>query len=138
MIKYIFLFTIIFSFLFSDEIDTIISKINEKRDSQLPKNKISSVVSPMPKVIILDKNNSSESNKTIMVIKKDEDTFILSAIINNSALINNKWIKLGEKVNGYKLSDIMDDSVYLVDNNKSKLIFFKQKNAKIKLSIGGN
>ncbi len=124
--------------LYADEVDTIISKINELRDSNLPKDKIANIESPMPKVVVVDKNGTSDSNVTTKIIKSKEDNFKLSAIINNSALINGKWVKLGEKINGYKLSDIMDDSVYLVDRNKSKLIFFKQKNGKIKLSIGGN
>ncbi len=123
--------------LFSDEIDKIISKINEKRDSSLSKTQLIKIESPMPKITIIDKNSTKDKNKTIVIANKKEETFTLSAIINNSALINDKWVKLGEKINGYKLVDIMDDSVYLQNNKKSKLIFFKKKSDKIKISIGG-
>jgi len=56
--------------------------------------------------------------------------------MNNSAFINGKWVKIGERIGSFELVDIMDDSVYLKDGNRTKLIFFKQNNGKIKITVG--
>jgi len=118
--------------LFADEIDDMISKINSHRVSKISKKELTSINSPMPKVII-ETNNTKEGNFTVA---KVEDDFSLTAIMNNSANINGRWVKIGEKVGNFKLVDIMDDSIYLKDGNKTKIIFFKEKNNKIKITVG--
>jgi len=120
--------------LCADEIDDMLSKINSTRESTIPKEELVSIPSPMPKVIV-EHNNSKDGNATITKIV-EEETFDLTAIMNDSAFINKKWVKIGENVGSYKLVDIMDDSVYLKDGNRTKLIFFKKNNAKIKITVG--
>jgi len=122
------------SVLYADEIDDMLSKINSTRESTMPKEEFVSIPSPMPKVVI-EHNSSKDGNVTITKIV-EEETFDLTAIMNDSAFINKKWVKIGEKVGSYKLVDIMDDSVYLKDGNRTKLIFFKKNNAKIKITVG--
>ncbi len=107
----------------ADNIDEIVSKINSQRHSTIPKNKLTTITSPMPKLVVVDNNETKDGNKT--VVKDKKDSFALTAIMNNSAFINGNWIKVGDKINGYKLVDIMKDSVYLKDGNKTKMIFFK-------------
>jgi len=121
------------SVVFADEIDEMVSKINSPRESNLSKEALVSLPSPMPKLII-ENNNSKESNISQSVIK--EEVFNLKGIMNNSAFINGKWVKIGEKIGSFELVDIMDDSVYLKDGNRTKLIFFKQNNGKIKITVG--
>jgi len=120
--------------LCADEIDDMLSKINSTRESTMPKEELTSIPSPMPKVVI-EHNSSKDGNVTTTTIVKEE-TFDLTAIMNDSAFINKKWVKIGENVGSYKLVDIMDDSVYLKDGNRTKLIFFKKNNAKIKITVG--
>ncbi len=121
--------------IFGDEIDDIINKINSKRESTISKDKILSTPSPMPKVVVLEGNVTKDENGTI-VVKEPQDEFNLTGIINNRANINGQWFKVGEKVGSYTLVDIMDDSVYLKDGNKSKTLFFSNQNKKIKIKIG--
>ncbi len=123
------------SLLMGDEIDMMINKINSKRTGILPKDKIVSTPSPLPKVEIVDTNATKDKNGTI-VLKKSGMEFNLTAIMNNKAFINGQWVKVGEKVGGYTLVDIMDDSVYLKDGNRSKMVFFSDNNKKIKIIIG--
>ena len=124
---------IAFISLNADSIDDIVSKINSKRDTTIPKEKLVTITSPMPKLVVIE-NNSTDGNKTI--IKSKEERFNLTAIMNSSAYINGKWVKVGERVGTYKLVDVMDDSVYLKDGNRTKLIFFKQNSGKIKIKLG--
>ena len=124
---------ITFSILNAEDIDEIVTKINSSRGTTIPKEKLTNIVSPMPKLVVVDQN-STDTNNT--VAKPKEESFILTAIMNSSAHINGKWVKIGERVGTYKLIDIMDDSVYLKDGNKTKLIFFKQTSGKIKIKIG--
>jgi len=120
----------------ADEIDDMISKITSNRESKIPKDKLISIKSPMPTLVVVENNSSKKGDSNATFAKPKEDSFDLTAIMNNSAYINNKWVKVGENVGSYKLVDIMDDSVYLKDGNKTKLIFFKQNNNKIKITLG--
>jgi hypothetical protein len=113
--------------LFADDIDDIINKINSKRESKVSKDVIANVKSPIPNVKIVESNSSNESN-TSTVLKSEKEVFELKGIINNSAKINNKWVKVGDAINSYKVIDIMEDAVYLEDGNKSKMIFFNKTN----------
>jgi len=137
--KKIFAFLLVvvsINYLFGDEIDDIINKINNKREAKLPKKIIESTVSPMQKLVVKDNNSSkNDSNSTGVVINK-ESNFVLKAIMNNSANINGQWVKIGQKIKGFKLVDIMDDSVYLTDGNKSKMVFFDQNISKINIKLG--
>ena len=120
-----------------DEIDKIVQKINSKRVGELPKKELKSVVSPMVKIIV--ENNETtikDSNGTIIKAKPKDDSFVLAAILNNSAFINGKWYKVGDMVGKYKLVEILDDSVLLKNGKKTKLILFKENNNKIKITIG--
>ena len=131
----IVLFFICSILVMGDEIDEIISKINSKREKLIPKDKIAKTPSPMPKVEIVEGNNTKDENGTV-ILKKSGVDFNLTGIINNKANINGQWVKVGEKIGSYTLVDIMVDSVYLKDGNKSKMIFFNSSDKKIKILLG--
>lgn len=61
-----------------------------------------------------------KNKKEDIKVKKQKNTniFKLKAIISNNALINNKWIKQNEFINGYKLIKINKNSVVLEKSNK--------------------
>jgi len=120
--------------ILADEIDDIINKINNKREAKISKKVIEKTPSPIPKVVITDLNNTTKGSKVTVV--EAGTSFMLKGIMNKSANINGKWVKLGEKINGYKLVDVMEDSVYLKDGNRSKMLFFEQNNTKIKIKLG--
>ena len=48
--------------------------------------------------------------------------FNLSITMNKSAMINRKWYKVGDTINGYKISNIELSTVTLVKNNKTLLL----------------
>jgi len=87
---------VVISVLCADEIDDMLSKINSTRESIIPKEELVSIPSPMPKVIV-EHNSSKDGNVTTTTIVKEE-TFDLTAIMNDSAFINKKWVKIGENV----------------------------------------
>jgi len=123
-------------YLGADDIDDIVNKIKKDRVSSINKKELLSVKSPLIKLIKIDENNTKDSNKskkTESSIMLKRESFNLDAIMNNSALINGKWYKEGDKIYSYVIKDIMDDSVYLKDGNKTKIIFFKPLNNKIKI-----
>lgn len=52
--------------------------------------------------------------------------FKLKAIIDENVLINNKWLEVGDKINGYELTNISNDGVVLSLHEKTiKLKVFK-------------
>ena len=118
-----------------EDIDTILSKITTKRVSNVPEESILATPSPMPILVKKEYNNTSSDNNST-IIKAKEESFKLTAIMNNSANINGKWYKLGEKIGSYKLEDIMDDSVFLRSKDKEKIILFDQNRSKINIILG--
>ncbi|WP_457745245.1 hypothetical protein [Sulfurimonas sp.] len=56
----------------------------------------------------------------------------LDAILNKSAMINNKWYKEGDKVYSYELSKVNRMSVVLKKQNKQLLLSTASKNKNLK------
>jgi hypothetical protein len=57
------------------------------------------------------------------------------AIMNDSALINGKWYKADEKVQGYRVAKIDRESVLLTSGKKEKKLFLSSANSKIQIQI---
>ena len=133
MKKILIVISVMILFISADDIDNIVQKIKSDRESKLNKKELTNINSPIPTVVVVDTNSSkNDGNKT--VVKMENEDFVLKAIMNNMAFINNKWVKIGQKIGSFTLVDIMDDSVYLKDKNRTKMIFFKTKNSKIKIT----
>jgi len=49
----------------------------------------------------------------------------LGVIMNNSAMISGDWYKIGDLVNGYKVSEVSNNSVLLTKNKKELLLSTK-------------
>ncbi len=131
-IMYIFIISIFsFSFLNGDLIDEIVNKIKTDREGKIPLDKLKSIDSPIIVKTIQEKlKNDDNNSNSIINYTPNIESFVLKAIVNNKAFINNKWYKIGDKVNNYTLVDIMDDSIYLKNGRKSKVVFFKKLNKK--------
>ncbi|MCW8838430.1 MAG: hypothetical protein OQK11_06990 [Thiovulaceae bacterium] len=74
-------------------------------------------------------NSTSKVKKASVYIK---GSLVLSAIINNSALISGKWYKLGDIINNYKITDIGRKTVTMKNKSRTKLLSTASKNKKLK------
>ena len=137
--KIVSIITLLFVYISANNVDEMVSKINSKRASSIDKERLISIQSPMVKVVeksTSDKNITTTTLKSKPTVLKEEDEiYNLTGIMNNRAFINGKWLKVGNRVGRYKLIDVMEDSVYLKDGNRTKLIFFKQNSGKIKIRM---
>ncbi|MBR8464047.1 hypothetical protein KDD93_05605 [Campylobacter sp. faydin G-24] len=103
--------------VFSLDYNDMISSIKEPRIG-LSKDELNSVKDPF-KEETFDKNLTNEMSKI--------GDLALTAIINNRAKINSKWVKVGEKIDEFSLIKIGKSSVTLVKNGE-----------KIELNLNGN
>jgi len=55
----------------------------------------------------------------------------LGVIMNNTAMISGDWYKIGDLVNGYKVSEITNNSVLLRKNKKELLLSTKSINKQL-------
>lgn len=100
--------------LYGSEIDDIIRNIASKR-SILTESQIAATADAFEKQKIVADNN--ETNKT--VAPKLE----LKAILDGQALVNDKWLKVGDVIHGYKLSQIGAKSVMVTGKKESKTLY---------------
>jgi hypothetical protein len=59
----------------------------------------------------------------------------VTAILNNSALIDGRWLKVSDSVRGYKIRAIETTNVLLQNKEQKLKLFIKEKNDKIKIQI---
>ena len=106
---------------FIDKIENIneysnITNFNLSKDKQTKKY-IFKIEISFSKFFIKNKKDDIKVKK-----QKSINIFKVKAIISNNALINNKWIKENEFINGYELIKINNNSVVLEKNNKQIII----------------
>ena len=65
------------------------------------------------KKLIMKKKNIPVIKAKIKINKKVERPPVLAGIFNKKAFINGKLYKIGEKINGYLITEIEDDRVFL-------------------------
>ena len=67
----------------------------------------------------LIKENTTQI-KDISIVKSNKiEDFTLSAIVFNSVILNDNFLKINEQINGYKIIKIRDKSVILSKNNET-------------------
>lgn len=110
----IVVFLLACGFLYGSEIDEIIKNIASKRNI-LAESQIAAAADAFEKQKIVADGN--ETNKT--VAPKLE----LKAILDGQALINDKWLKIGDAIYGYKLSQIGAKSVTITSKKESKRLY---------------
>ena len=79
--------------------------------------------------------SSTNSTKNSLQATKQyysSSSFTLGMVINNSAYINGKWFKIGDKINNYKITKIAKSSVTLKQNSIIKVISIATKNNNLK------
>jgi len=96
--------------------------------------------------VFLD-NNKTKTNKTkqkkvffppaqhMIIQQKQTVNFKLYAIMNNSAFINKKWCKVGEKIQGYKLIKVKYNEVTLKRGKKVITLTTRSKKSHIENRI---
>lgn len=150
MKKIYILFLIIFSTqLFSNELDWVNEQIEAIKPARKGINNSNISVLKDPFVFIKEKLKDddkkdleskkqdskivkTESNKLKVSPKLKKKTYILKAVINKSALINNTWYKVNSKIDKYKLSKIEPTSVLLIKGKTKLVLTTKSKNSNIK------
>ncbi|QSZ41499.1 hypothetical protein GJV85_05055 [Sulfurimonas aquatica] len=83
-----------------------------------------------PSVKNISSTQSLSSSK--IVTTKANEIFNLSLILNNSAMINEKWYRLGDKINGYSIDEVTSTSVLLTKQKKKILLSTKSNINKLK------
>lgn len=142
--------TLLFSTTYADIdlswVDKQIEAIQPERSGIADKN-INSIKEPF--IFLNDDTNStkvSSPNKVTKVVKAEDGTvkkvivtlkpLKLSAIMNQNALINQKWYKLNDKIRDYKLIKIEKNHIILKDRyNKNKKMYITTKNENIDINI---
>jgi hypothetical protein len=71
---------------------------------------------------VAKKSYRKKSSTSTRIVNYIRGPLKLSAIINNSALINGKWYKLGDIINNYKISKIDNNSLTLKYKTKTKIL----------------
>lgn len=82
---------------------------------------------PTKKGSIKKSNTSSVANNASPSTVKKKKALSVTMLMNSSALINGKWYRVGDKVNGYKISKIDLKSVLLTKNKKKLLLSTNSK-----------
>lgn len=68
--------------------------------------------------------NASDIKKVV----KKKGSLSVSLLMNSSAMINGKWYKVGDKINGYSVNKIDSTSVLLTKKKKKLLLSTNSKN----------
>jgi hypothetical protein len=98
--------------LFALEVDDLLSKIMQPKG--IEKSKIISAKDPFLKPIIKREGNFTPP---------PEPVFTLKAIFEGTALINDKWHKAGDRLEGYEIFEIKKHSVVLFNRPKQKKVY---------------
>jgi len=108
-----------------EQINNMVEKIQKKRKTKID---IDYRNVSTPFIII---KHSKENDKTIITTPVKKVSFHLRAIINDSANINGKWYYVGDKINGYTITEIHDRVVKLRKKKSGIDIFLPKKSLKI-------
>lgn len=86
--------------------------------------KAPSGVAPTPNLVTLP----------TQVVEAPPKPLILSLILNNKAMINDAWYKKGQKVEGYVVSEIHQNSVLLKSKKKKLLLSTRSSSKNLKFN----
>jgi hypothetical protein len=111
------------------QMETMVEKIKAKRaGAQIEKNP--HFTSPF---VMIQKD---ENRSVIEDPKSNAVTFTLGAIINNKAFLNKKWLEIGDRIEGYELTEIKDNSITLIQEERTIQVFLKKSKPILQLNEG--
>ncbi len=67
-----------------------------------------------------------------MISTPKKNSFVLSAIINSSAMIDGSWYRISDKISSYTVTDITKTSVTLKSTDKELILSTAIKNQNLK------
>lgn len=104
--------SLICAYLYASDVDMMIKNIMAPKNIVSPSTLASLHDSFEKPVVVLDTNATPPP----------PPKFQLQAILDGNALINDKWLKIGDKVNGYKISHIGEKSVIIGNAKENKTL----------------
>jgi hypothetical protein len=129
MKKTAILFTTLISFIFAssvsvEEIKMMVHKIRDKRKG-IDMNQLEYTENPFVSVM-----KDENVTKVVFKPKRVEIQLEVDAVINQKARINGKWMKVGQMIGDYNVTEVNPRVVTLKrDNNDTKKLFvYKKKN----------
>lgn len=117
--KYLLLL-LIYAQLFASDVDELIAKITASKSVE--KSALSSAKNPFESPVIKKETNKKDDNAS-KPLAPPEPTLTLKAIFEKTALINDKWLKQGDKLEGYEIFQINAFSVVLQSQAKQKTLY---------------
>jgi len=72
--------------------------------------------------------NRAATSSNVKKVKPKKKSLSVTMLMNSSAMINGKWYKVGDTVNGYKVSKMDSTSVLLTKKSKKLLLSTNSKN----------
>jgi len=111
------------------QMETMVEKIKAKRVGATIE-KRTEFVSPF---VTVRKNQGKavlEDPKSTVVV------FVLGGIINKKAFINQKWVKMGDMIEGYTLTEIKGNSATLTREERTIKVFLKKSKPILQLNEG--
>ncbi|WP_292654931.1 hypothetical protein [Nitratifractor sp.] len=92
------------------KINEMVKKIQGKRQSKVTVD-FGKVVSPFG--IVVTKTDENSTAAPVIKVMEQQASFDLSAIINDRARINGRWLKVGDTIQGYRVESIGENRVLL-------------------------
>ena len=112
----------LFAELTVNKIDQMVQQIQGKRSSKVQV-EFEKVASPFATVVQKDANATP-----VMKMVEQKVSFKLSAIINEQAKINSRWVKVGDIIQGYTVESIEENRVVLKKSNRTVELFLPDPN----------
>jgi hypothetical protein len=110
-------------------IDEMVRQIQGKRQSKV-KVDFEKVTSPFASIVQEDVNATP-----ILQTARQQVNFQLNAIVNDKAQINDRWVQVGDIVQGYKVDEIAEDHVVLKKANRSVEVFLPKPKKLLQFQI---
>jgi len=111
------------------QMETMVEKIKAKRaGADIEKNP--NFVSPFVMI------QQDEGKAVLDDPRNGAVVFTLGGIINNKAFVNSRWSKVGDRIEGYELTEIKDNHVTLVQEDRMIQVFLKKSKPILQLNEG--
>jgi len=133
--KMIFIVFLGFSSLFSNELQWVDHQINSILPDRvgITSSELSDLKDPFANVKTTKEQKVKKTIVTKRRYRSRQSSFTLGAIMNNSALINGSWYRLGSRIKGYKVSSISDARVILKRGKRTLYLTTKTKKSTLKI-----
>jgi len=123
------LFTSLSADLSIDQMEVMVEKIKAKRVG-IKREKSETFVSPF---VLIQRD---ENRSVIEDPQEKEAVFVLGGIMNDKAFLNDTWVKVGDKPEGYEVTAIDERSVTLVQGDRTITVFLKKSKPILQLNEG--